>query len=217
MPISARVIHLLRQIEVTERAEAMEYAARQKSKHAKADADSQALGRLRAVSAPLPQIPESSFTLEPLHFDFGFMSVPVNALAIHRQHTFSPADAKAVGLSDRSLLAQMENVPTGNLGMVLSSESPSFMSSTINSACSPLFALRRTRIPLPHPSGRQISVTVTPAARGTVSQPNAFREASNASVETTAVALPPPQIFIGAEIPPSSQSTGYVRGKEQQR
>ena len=127
---------------MTERAEAKAHAARHKSKQAKVDADCQALERLRAASDPPPQIPERSFTYEPLQFDFAFMSVPVNVLAHHRQHTFLPADAKAVSSSGRSLLAPMENFPTGAVAMILTNESASYMPSTINAACSLLFALR---------------------------------------------------------------------------
>ena len=116
---SAQVVHLRRQLEVAERAEAKAHAARHKSQQTKADADRQALERLRVASAPPAQIPEISFTYEPLQFHFAFMSAPVNVLARHREYTFLPADAKAVGSPGRSFLAQMENFPTGTLRMIL--------------------------------------------------------------------------------------------------
>ena len=139
---SVQVAHLRRQLEVAERAEAKVHAARQKSKQAKADADRQALKRHRAASVPPPQILESSFTYEALQFDFAFMSVAVNVLAHHCQHTFLVADAKAVGSSGRSLLTHMENFPTETLALILTNESASFMPSTTNAACSLLFTLR---------------------------------------------------------------------------
>ena len=56
---SAHVVHVRRQLEVAERAEAKAHAARHKSKQAKADVDRQALERRRTASDPPPQIPES--------------------------------------------------------------------------------------------------------------------------------------------------------------
>ena len=53
----------------------------------------------------------------------------------------SPSTRLTPCSSGRSLLAHMENFPTGTLALILTNESATFMPSTINAACSLLFAL----------------------------------------------------------------------------
>ena len=66
----------------------------------------------------------------------------MNVLAEHRQHTFLPVDAKAVGSSEYSLLVHMKHFPTSTFKLILRSQSTSFIQSTNNAACTFLLALR---------------------------------------------------------------------------
>ena len=140
---SSEVATLKRKLQVADRADAKAGATWDKSRKTKATIDRQARERGRAMSSVLaPCIPECPFQHEPLPFDCAFMTVPVNVPAKHRKNTFTAAHAKSVSSAGHSLLARMEDFPTGTLQLILSSASASFITSTVNAACTLLFSLR---------------------------------------------------------------------------